>query len=94
MFRKKDEMELDVQLKSNSIAYIFTQVLLIIWIIIGVCTKKNIVLPLYIFLAQYLTKSIAVIAYKKLYKDDRHKIAIISLVCIVLLVLFLMIVGR
>lgn len=68
MFRKKDEMDLEIQKKSVFISYCLTQLLLIIWITINVFMKKNCIIPLYIFIVQVIIKLFSELIYKKYIK--------------------------
>ena len=93
LFRKKDEMDLDIQKKSVFVSYYLTQLLLIIWIIISVFMKKNCIIPLYIFMVQFIIRFFVELVYKRLYKDDRIKRRIIMFICILIVSVFFLIVG-
>lgn len=68
-FRKMDEMEQFIGLKSLKITYIFIVVFLFIWIIIDNINKRDSSIPLFLLISQNLVLIASQIYFKKKMDD-------------------------
>ena len=85
-FRRRDEMEQEIENKSIYIAYYSTYILLSIWIIRNLLIKEMAILPLYILIVQFIVKKISELFYKRSVDDDRWRKGLIFLIVIICLI--------
>ena len=88
---KPDEMELEIRSKSMLASHRFTEILLAVWTLFCVFTKRSYALPLYILAAQAVVRTVALMIYKRQVGDERWKriliLATAAVGCIIFLAL-------
>ena len=87
--KKHDEMDNEIRSKSIITAHYYTQLMLVVWIIIYTLKHKLVLMPLYIFMVGLLVRGVSALIYRHDFGDERWKkglvILISSIAAIVLL---------
>lgn len=84
-----DEMEKDIALKSIRSGFAFTTIILVVWGAVGVFTKNEWRVPLYILCTQNLICFISRQLYRKQMDDDRWKKDLSTFVVVFIIVLLI-----
>ena len=91
--KKLDEMEQDIRNKSMIASQRFTEIILSIWVLVCLFSKRSFALPAYVLLSQLVVRVISSMIYKRQVGDDRWKRALIAIIMVLLVTALIMMVG-
>jgi hypothetical protein len=81
--KKLDEMEQDIRNKSMIASQRFTEIILSIWVLVCLFSKRSFALPAYVLLSQLVVRVISSMIYKRQVGDERWKRVLVIFTAIV-----------